>query len=750
MNLGLENNKIRYKNNAFLNSKNTNFGSSVSFKGQVVNYAHFDKIIESVDDILGKDKYFQKLLSDSGYLAGSRINLPNNGVVNKLFEALKYPFTKMPSDIFDSTCVFLNKTPLKNKVKNILESEQYGQRLNVRNKEKSKRLARDILEEYFPPGADVESSLRRFKQDATTGITKVVKNYESRFERPLNRVGTATVSAIYSAFDFYNISMLQKDDKEEAKKAQKSRFKQEMTRMAMSATLTYLTMSALGKYTKKSVVADALVIALSALISEIGSRLLSKTPLHPLTPQEASKLAYKKKGSVLELYLKDNNPLGDIITKDTKSAKKEKEQKLYSQFTNNENNIQQQKNKDKNKKFIKKAALVFGATSLIALISKGLKGEFREKLAKRELFKINKEAILKYLNGTGELGENIVNEIEKINKKKSDTSAKFNIFDKLKEKLTTKEETLYPQNIQQKLKILKENPKASDISQILDDYINHADKLLSNGAGELAYRANLPLIPSVYEGITKLTKTLYRILSMPATAITSLVDSILFRDSEKAFREVAKKIEPNEKQLQKIYKEEIIALNKLFDKYKNSNNSDEKILEQIKKRTRAFELGSETGDLANLSRTMVTAISTYFFVNDYTNKVLIESGGKDVDKARIERNGRIAHKLSNFVINGTLMNLFNSIFKTPLNNSLVEATAVAVATEATNEFLVRKSICQPIGRMNSRDEILDYEEKQINRKGLLGAWSRFFMKITGKKTLTGKDGKELEQEKIDK
>ena len=44
-------------------------------------------------------------------------------------------------------------------------------------------------------------------------------------------------------------------------------------------------------------------------------------------------------------------------------------------------------------------------------------------------------------------------------------------------------------------------------------------------------------------------------------------------------------------------------------------------------------------------------------------------------------------------------------------------------------------------------EILDYEEKQLSKKGLMGKWSRFFRKITGKKTLTQKAGIENKENK---
>ena len=120
--------------------------------------------------------------------------------------------------------------------------------------------------------------------------------------------------------------------------------------------------------------------------------------------------------------------------------------------------------------------------------------------------------------------------------------------------------------------------------------------------------------------------------------------------------------------------------------------------------------------------------------------MLLESAGKDEEGAKEEIKERLLHKLSNFIINGTLMNTFNTIFKVPLNNSLLNAAAVAAATETTNEFLVRKSICQPIGKKKTRQEIIDYEEAQLNKKGFMGWWARTFKKLTGKKTLTQKAG----------
>ena len=215
-----------------------------------------------------------------------------------------------------------------------------------------------------------------------------------------------------------------------------------------------------------------------------------------------------------------------------------------------------------------------------------------------------------------------------------------------------------------------------------------------------------------------------------------------YKESDVLFKEVIQEANPD-------YSKELVQLalacklngnSKLANLFNSKPRKDSTMVEIIKKRARNVEVGAETSELANISRTMVTAFTTYFFVNDYRNSVLIESGGKDTEGAREETKERLMHKLSNFIINGTLMNTFNTIFKSVLNRSLLGATAVAAATEATNEFLVRKSICQPIGKKKSRQDIIDYEEKQMNKKGFMGWWSRTFKKITGKKSLTQKAG----------
>lgn len=142
--------------------------------------------------------------------------------------------------------------------------------------------------------------------------------------------------------------------------------------------------------------------------------------------------------------------------------------------------------------------------------------------------------------------------------------------------------------------------------------------------------------------------------------------------------------------------------------------------------------------LASLSRNFVTLITSYFFINDFRNEVLIQSNGENTEKAKEVTNERIAHKLSNFVLNKFFMELFNSTFQKYYLGSLTGAAAVAAATELTNESCVRASIGVPIGNRGSREEIEEFERKHLEQKGIKGAYYRLMARLTGKKMLSEK------------
>ncbi len=829
MNLKLNKQPISvYKNRKIENTKadrsstplSRNYGNNISFRGDAVDqfsrtvdkvrreisYSNVEKVIRNIDQTLGSDGFFLKVLKKAGLIsydkAGNPI-IPNNislkddTLFTDLFNTIAFPVLELPVRAVNAVLGAFGKEPIVTKhLQSVEKSANY-------------KLCRDILDRFtsltnnekvlnyldnfsdqkdkiaiFTRSYDLDECTEHFKDFVAYDVGKLYKGYKTRDERTLNRMATSTVSALYSANDFYNISMLQKDDKDEAKKAHHSRFKQEMTRMMLSAGMTFLTLGALDRIVKRNIIINAVVIAMSSLISEVGSRIFSKTPLHPLTPEQAKKIAQRRKAQNAKQNgeVKQNSASNSNTDNNTKSVQFKGEhnnqKNLFIQFASKDgsfapmNSLMKSaaneavpKTKAKKKSKINLSQVLGLATiacSGFYIANKALKGKFYIMSAKKKLYEKPgiKKAIVEYLSGNGVYPEQVEKELSDIaselKKRRKSLPPSLN----LKNKFLKYKVSFSAAELKDKVSELAKRNEKNEIKPILNEFLENIDKLIINADEPIStrvpgvvkngsdviieYKKDVPALPGLYNGFTKVFKTVYQILSAPGMLCELALKKTVFKESEMAFDALdayRKKFSCYD------IKDELVALNELVSK---KGWSDAKKLDYIKKNTRTFESSAETGELANLSRTMVTAISTYFFVNDYTNKVLIESEGRDVEAAKEERNERLAHKVSNFVINGTLMNVFNSVFKFPLNRSLAEATLIAAATETTNEFFVRKSICQPFRKMKSKQDVIDYEKKQMDKKGLMGWWSRTFKKLTGKKSLTQKVGVSVENTKKDK
>ncbi len=742
-------NNPRYKHNyktmpnGFASSKNNTQPSfrGLPFAKKEVFFPDIDKIAKKIDNILG-DNYFSTTAQKAGIeLKSSGVKIIKPGVMHDIKSTVRYPFLDMPLDITNWVLTLLKKTPLKDFAQKTLNNPRLLKRAQQYETEKSYKLVLDMLNGFCNgnPPSDINKCAESFKEKVTQGVGKITKKYNARDERTLNRIATSTVSALYSARDFYNISMLEKNDKDEAKKSEKARKKQELTRMAISGALTFFTLGALDKVTKTNVVMNSSVIALSALIAEVVSRVANGTPLHPLSPKEAEKIAKKRKEGKSKLQQQNTKT---NTQPSFKSAQFSDENKLYSQFGDKNGKItalnmlnKTQKTASKHKKkqinYKKLLTACFTLASAAYLTKRVIDGEYIAKFKVRNILKADKYDA-HALKGTTPFDSDIENKIINAIKQMLKSKKKSDILGRFKTNVTTKEKSVYVQDIINSYEKLKSTQEGKTIANLLDEYIKHAQEMLNKGMSKVEIRTNKFIVPGIYDGFTKIFSTLYRIFSIPGAMINKCMNNLFFDKNKDIFEKYTRQVS-NEKI--ERYKKELAGIYEITKKY-GSNKA--KLIEQLKSQTRNFETSPETSELANISRTMVTAITTYFFVNDYTNKVLIESEGKNIDGAREERNERIAHKLSNFVINGTLMNLFNSVFKTQLNNSLIEATLIATGTEMTNEFMVRKSICQPVKRMKSREDIIKYEHDKMSQGGIVGLYHRLFAKITGKKALTQK------------
>ena len=795
------NNNARYKIASFKNdikrTRNVSFGAAdpnfvnrffqktVSKVDGSVVYSNPKVIASAIDSVLGED-FFAKNLQNIGVDVESGANeilIKDSSFIVDFYKTIKYPFVDLPLDLANFFFGNMKKVSfLKDLSERVLNTKLLKKRADFVQREKSIETVKNILNAFAKSDAvaktgeqagsySVEKCLEAFKNDAVSNLSKVPKNYNSRDERTLNRAMTSTVSAFWGANDFYNISMLQKDDKKEAKKASNSRLKQELTRMGFNSVTTFFTLGVLNKYTKNSLPFTVATIVGSAFLAEVASRIINKVPLKPLSPKKAEKIAKEKKHE--NKTQQNDAPVNNAKEKNTASSPTFKNKynlehnNAFARFAGKDGSFSAinvlmdntakttcpstapsaKKHKKADIKLI--LAGVFGISSILYFLSNALKGKYSKAMALKSFTSNNLNRFKDYLERDISLDKQVSkyisdNVIENLGKKTHEgilggISKAVNTIGNAFKNITNKKVKISKKDMTANIDSILNTEEGQKIKTFLEVCKEQLNKSIED-KGEIAeVFVKRNIISGFADGFKKIFDTLKLILTAPAALLDGAIDKIFFKESRELYNKVAKKL--NNKA--EIQDDALKSLYKIFKKY----GTTPKAVKEIKKSMRVFNSGTETSEIANYSRAFVTLISSYFFVNDYYNKVLIESEGKNIEEAQEERKERIAHKLSNFVVNGTLMNVFNSVFNKSLNNSLIQATLIAGATEMTNEFLVRKSICQPTGKMKSKDDIIEWEEKQISKKGIVGAWSRIFRKITGKKTLTEKAHIDIKKEK---
>lgn len=727
------------------------YQNQINFTGASVT-----KIISSAQEITGKldeilgDSYFSKKLNLSGFLKDGNIELPIKGFWRETGHAARRTLLNLlnsPIDIINS----LYKKAGKEIPEGILKNRD-----NALRAQEAQEIVQDILSKFLegvddPSELDetaVEKLANAFKRTAALNITDLNASYRSADERALNRIGTSFVSAIFSGYDFYNITMLQKDDKNEAEKEERKRFNLDFTRCFTNAAITFVLMSLFEKPINKSMGLSAGVLIASSLISEILTRIKKGEPLKRLTPQEAKEIAQKrnKKNNSKEIQkpqeLKPSQELKPynkemsfseflLETAPTKNIPFTSNQN--KQATNNE-----AKNEKKDKSLAKNVAKIMGIASLAFLGIEILNGNLPAKIKRLRLHKEH----------DGNFSDDAKKIIKKTFSDNLEKSEKINILKRFSDAITKTDSDIDLTKLIKRLEEMKKEknlPIIEEYIKIIEERIAQKGKKIyeANGSAYLKSSKNIPVVSAVAEGVSRLFKNVYQILSLPGRALNIILNNTIFKNSEKAAKEFKPKY--SDKQIEILHniiekQDNPNFMNRMFGRLSSIFNKEQNndALSTIQQNIRNFKEKPETGELASLSRTAITIISSWFMINDYSNKVLIQSEGRDIEGAEEERIDRLMQKVSNFFFNGTLMNIANTLFKGPLNRSLLWATIIPMGTEWINQILVRKSICQPTKKMDSKDSIQKYEQEQLEQDGFMGWWTKTYTKLTGKKTLSQK------------
>ncbi len=119
-------------------------------------------------------------------------------------------------------------------------------------------------------------------------------NFNTAYERPLNRIVTGLVPVAFLANDAYNLSVLCGDKKEESKKEAKERKKQEISRVFTTAYIQLLTFGAFTKQVNTIPWFTPLTSAATVLFSETTSRMRLGKPIFFLSKDKAKEYNRKK------------------------------------------------------------------------------------------------------------------------------------------------------------------------------------------------------------------------------------------------------------------------------------------------------------------------------------------------------------------------------------------------------------------------------------------------------------------------
>ncbi|MCD8024301.1 MAG: hypothetical protein LUE64_02070 [Candidatus Gastranaerophilales bacterium] len=603
----------------------------------------------------------------------------------------------------------------------------------------------------------ISRNIVNLAKDSVGKATKKVGKYNTKTERAWNRLGTGFVSATFAYTDFYNISMLQNNDTQKANQAGRKRFAQDMRRQSLTAGITFVVLGALQKSVNNSLVYAVLSLGGVSLLSEILSRKIGGISLLPLSPKDAAEAAKKKKTK--DKKSEENSPLENEQKKDTEKTLNSNPFKetnsVYNVFT------------DKINEYSKTGVPVFGAimnennttaqTQDSIFEKAGFNMESTKKLSSNQNEQISPQnkkkkspiwqRVLKYALaivgvslGIGLLRTKNVFGVDDILKK---LSSKYNNF---KDAFTTKPIIMEKDEVDSFLEYLTKNnfnKQHDEITKALEKGMKNTYKGTSSFVQKNMPKRKINPNGKYYNlgrGEARAKKIAYNVLTYPINAASKLIHT-----GDTIVRGMFGQKHRTAKGMEKLKPDTAAEfINKYATKYKNASGNSENLYHYRKELEDAFtrhfsEANSQNKNttVAMTSRFLITLISSYFFVNDYRNQVLIESEGKDVERANSTMRERIGHKISNFFLNSMFMDLFNTTFENTYLGSVPGAVAVAMATEFTNESTVRASICTPRKKM-TREELIEYENERINDDGLRGRYYRAFMKLTGKKPLSEK------------
>ena len=299
----------------------------------------------------------------------------NNNVLSKIKNSLnnvyKNPLLRVPrkiNDLNERTDILKG---IYDKTKDIITKFA---KENSHNKEEADKLFKEVISQLNGTAQTKDTELiKKSSEYIKESLYKVSNkffdkhtgNYNTAFERPLNRIVSGLIPVLFLANDAYNLSVMCGDTKDMSKKEAKERQKQEISRVFTTAYIQLLVYGAFTKQVNTIPWFVPVTSALTVLFSEITSRKRLGKPIMFLSKEKAIEYNNRKKGKKTE----NKADKYDFIPADKKDPA------IFSNIKSDLNKQpikQETKNKDDNKS--EKKALINTQTlkkGLLILIGSG-------------------------------------------------------------------------------------------------------------------------------------------------------------------------------------------------------------------------------------------------------------------------------------------------------------------------------------------------------------------------------------------
>lgn len=700
------------------------FNNSPSFKGVTVSEAVkiFEREVgKSASEHL--DKTIEKITSAQNPLVkrvqGDGLEFDKDTVGKRLYRAIVDPLIYLPIDLANSTLNLIKRIPgFRNSkfIDNLLKTGP----LYDRSKALENFSHTMAVQHYF----DILNNQKEGKYNILREATKRFKlgqtEYTVKGERSLTRLVTGILPAFFLANDAYNLSMYVNNNKDLAKKEKKRRFYQEISRVAVTAAATFITLGYFSKKVSSSPKIATGVIAGLTFASELIGRMLVGTPVYPIGKDSAKE--YKK------LQKKDK------IKNDNKNT-----------------DSSQQVNEKKKPKSNYALKVLGGMVLAGFLIEKhqsikpvrkfvnNLTSKYKELFAKD--YTISRKEFDEIVTKLRQNGfEKIAKSYEKARDKiieEGNLTAKEQIrFDR---EFNNQSEQFMPDGIildEKKFKKAQENARKGVIS---NDVVN-ACHFKTKDNDIININGDLNKLFKEGTNVSKPKDTIFNIilgfpirfawevLNMPYLYIAKPLIEIPIKGRKLL---EGKEIASSDKE---IFRKSIEFLRKHIKDTDFKEKINRNIIEGFDNVNKSNISSAELGGSAKVA---VSTVTSGFLVLDNYNMVMVDTEGKDKDLAKQKAKERTLQRIVRIAYGACFIKFFNGLFRSQYNSSLLGAQTVNTANTLITETLERTSVGLPLHEA-TREEIIQTDNESLNATGLKGAYFRFMSKITGKKPLSEK------------